>query len=128
MGLSCAEMDAPAQSRLYLTVLFIRQGRFYIAQALEHDISAQGSTIRRAKHAFEQAFIGRVLLDRRMKREPLSNTPRAPERFWELFRRIVARHGALTTEPVETFDDVPEMPPAFMVQAFADSADANHSA
>lgn len=114
-------------AHMYLTVLFVREGDFYVAQALEHDIAAQGSSIQKAKEAFEHAFVGRILLDRRMKREPLSTLGRAPQRFWAIFTDLVKQHTALTTEPVDVSDSIPGMPPAFMVQAIADTP-CNHSA
>ena len=112
---------APAVARRYIPVLFIQDGAFWRAQALEFDLSAQGSSLEKAKRAFECAFIGQVLLDRRMNRKPFSSLPPAPKTFWDQFFEIVSqRPTTVMTEPIET-DPVPgETPPAFMVQAYAD--------
>ncbi len=70
-----------------------------------------------AKQALEQALLGQILLDRRMNREAFATLPQAPQRFWDMFRTASSRQ--LSAEPIDV--DAAELPPAFMVQAFANS-------
>jgi hypothetical protein len=110
------------EANLYITVLFIKQGDRWLAQALEYDLAAQGDNVDLAKRAFERTFQGQLELDRRMKRVGLSNLPKAPAVYWEMFRRLVQDRTPMTTEPIET--DIPsDTPPAFMVKAFPSAVD-----
>jgi len=97
----------------YLSVLFIQRDGFWVAQSLELDLAAQGRTFDEAKHAFEQTLIGQIMLDKRAGRTPLDHLPPAPERYWEVFRQVALK--SVATEPMA----VPDIPPAFMVQAIA---------
>lgn len=44
----------------------------WIAQAVDHDINAQGTSLAHAKHAFELTLAAQVMLDNEAGREPLS--------------------------------------------------------
>jgi hypothetical protein len=99
------------QPFLYVSVLFIHREGFWVAQSLERDLAAQGRTLDEAKHALEQTLVGQILFDKRQGREPLVHVPRAPDRYWEAFRRVASQ--SLKAEPLT----LPDIPPAFMVQA-----------
>ena len=86
-----------------------------MAQSLERDLAAQGRSLDEAKHAFEQTLSGQILLDKGYGREPLAHLPQAPERYWEAFRHVASQ--PLKTERLT----VPDLPPAFMVQAIAET-------
>ena len=99
----------------YLSVLFFRDGDQWLAQALEFDITAQGSTLAQAKRAFEQTLVGQIKLDRMKGRKPLEHLPPAPTEYWTAFE-------AATTQPLqaERFP-LSDLPPAFMIEAISDS-------
>ena len=97
----------------YLSVLFIPRDGFWVAQSLEYDLAAQGRTVDEAKHAFEQTLIGQIMLDKRQGRPPLDHLPPASDRYWDAFRQVAAQF--LKTELLS----VPDILPAFMVQAIA---------
>jgi hypothetical protein len=65
--------------RLSLRVLF-REKRpgVWIAQAIDHDINAQGKTLEHARHAFAATIAGQVLLDFEAGRTPLSAVGKPP--------------------------------------------------
>jgi hypothetical protein len=113
-------MPSSQVRRYCFTVVFVREGEYWIAQALEYDIAAQGSTQENAKRAFEYAFMGQLQLDHKLKREPFSTLAQAPQRYWDIFAAFVEKNHNLVPEIIRTESLVPGMPPAFMVQAFAD--------
>lgn len=83
----------------YFSVLIIKRGDHYLAQALECDIAAQGRSLEEAKIAFERALIGQIQFDRRMGREPLAHLRPAPDRYWHAWRLAAERQG-LNTAPL----------------------------
>lgn len=69
-----------------LKVLFFKENGLWIAQCLDFDIAAQGSSMDLAVLRFIRTFMVQVELDLACKREPLTYVPKAPERFWEQWR------------------------------------------
>ena len=58
---------------IVLSVLFFREpSGIWVAQALEHNIAAQGGTVEEATVAFERTVEGYLRLDAKLGREPLS--------------------------------------------------------
>lgn len=98
-----------------MSVLFIQREGFWVAQALERDLAAQGRTLDETKRAFEQTLIGQILFDKQQGREPLAHLGPAPERYREIFLRVATR--PMQTEQLH----IPDIPPAFMVQAIDES-------
>ena len=73
--------------RFILRVLIIQHDGLWAAQCIDHDIVAQGKSIREAKTAFEQTIIGQILFDLARGREPLAAFPAAPAHWQELYER-----------------------------------------
>lgn len=96
-----------------VSVLFIREGEYWVAQCLEFDIAAQGLTIAEAKNAFELTFVSQIIVDLHHNEEPLAKIPHAPAAYWQRFKKA------------ERLDDriqlyVPEnVPPAYIIDAVA---------
>jgi hypothetical protein len=68
-----------------IRVLIIQQGELWAAQCIDHDIVAQGRSIKEAKQAFERTVIGQILRDLKNGREPLAAFPPASNELRELF-------------------------------------------
>lgn len=68
-----------------LSVLIYQEDGRWIAQALEHDITAYGTSVEDAKHAFEQTVAGQVLFDLQRNKAPLQHIEPAPDEFWDRF-------------------------------------------
>ena len=100
-------------------VLFMRQGKYWVAQGLEYDLAAQGRTKKETKRAFERTFTGRLILDRRRGRQPLEGLHPAPQKFWDIFavitrsKKVLERPERMHT-PSEVDTDA-AFPPAFMI-------------
>ena len=98
----------------YLSVLFIRQGDYWVAQALEHDIAAQGASLQLTQRTFEETLSGQIALDRKFGREPLKHLPPAPREYWDAFEAADKREVAKTPLTIEN------MPPAYVIQAITE--------
>lgn len=83
----------PIQANLYLGVLFFHDpgADMWVAQAIDHDMSASGPTIEDAKVAFERVVAGYVTLDQRHQREPFSTLRPAPQVFVTAWKRIAEK-------------------------------------
>jgi hypothetical protein len=80
--------------KFILRVLMIRHEGVWAAQCIDHDIVAQGKSLREAKAAFEQTIIGQILFDLKKGREPLASFPPAPSHLEELYEKA----GAVTLD------------------------------
>lgn len=99
-----------------LRVVVFREGTLWIAQALEKDINAQGTTAELAIASFERTLIGEIIADAKEGIEPLSTTLGAPPEFEPKFYAALPMAGApfLVALPA----DVPaEVPRAWMLMA-----------
>lgn len=102
------------QFNFTVSVLILREGDAWVAQGLEYDIAAQGSTIRQAKERFEQTFVGQICVDIKTGKLPMEGCKPAPRMYWEHFEsaeRLTDRRPFYLGQA---------LPPAFMIQAAAD--------
>lgn len=73
---------------IILRVLIVRQDDgLWAAQCIDHDIVAQGTSIKGAKQAFERTITGQILFDLENGRQPLATFPPAPSELRELFEK-----------------------------------------
>ena len=92
-----------------VSVLLMKEDDFWVAQGLEFDVAAQGKTIQDAKNSFERTFIGQILVDVLNGEEPLSQVPRAPERYWAEF------NGGERLRDRQVMPIPESIPPAYMI-------------
>ena len=105
------------QGHILLSVLLFKDSSgMWIAQGLEHDISAHGANIEAVKLAFERTITGYLRLDAQHNREPLSSLRPAPKHFWDSWQRVAKKH----TESIPTTD--PSIPSAYAIQAITNEA------
>lgn len=96
----------------FLHVLLIREGEYWVAQALDIDIAAQGRTQELAEKALISNLKAQAQLDVEHGREPFEGIPPAPPEYWDAF--VHARPSK--TVVVEIDDRVPP----YMIQAIAE--------
>jgi hypothetical protein len=69
-----------------LRVLILNESGGYVAQCLEHDIAAQGSSVRETLTNFLDVLRGQVEFDLARNRTPLSNKKAAPPWYWQALK------------------------------------------
>jgi hypothetical protein len=82
-----------------LRVLIIQQDDgLWAAQCIDHDIVAQGDSIKDAKKAFERTIVGQILFDIKHGNTPLAAFPPAPEELRKIFDQAeeLADKGPIT--------------------------------
>lgn len=70
----------------HLSVLFLKEGDFWVAQCLQFDITSQGKSIADAQRSFERVLVAQIICDLEQGREALSSVPQAPAEMFELFK------------------------------------------
>lgn len=70
-----------------LSVLVLPEDGGFAAQCLEYDIAAQGTTEEMAKEAFEETFIGQIVVDLKQGKKPLEGIAKAPTMYWDMRER-----------------------------------------
>ena len=86
----------------------------WVAQCLEYDIAAQGKTIAAAKIAFEETFVGQIMVDIVHNKQPLEGIQKAPKEYWNEFKK-----GEQLADNRRPFYLPETIPPAFVIQAVA---------
>lgn len=105
------------EHRIHLHVVLIQEADGWVAQALQYDFAGQGDSADAAFKALAVTIASHLVLAERYGiPDPLANVDSAPTQYWELFESA-ARKRKLETAAFEA----PGMPPAFVIQAFADS-------
>jgi len=71
---------------------------WWIAQCLEYDIATQARTLDDLMIEVERILVGYLIVGEKEGREPFANIPKAPKRFWEMYRQ--ARTKVAAVEPI----------------------------
>ncbi|MGB8682321.1 MAG: hypothetical protein WCD12_05510 [Candidatus Binatus sp.] len=71
------------ESRTLRVLLFEEHHKGWIAQCLEVDIAAQGSSMKEAMRNFQEVFATQVAFDLSKGREPLAGKKQAPPWYWQ---------------------------------------------
>jgi hypothetical protein len=101
-----------------IRVLLTVEHSTWVAQCLEYDIAAHGTTIAKAREALGRAFTAQVALAVHHGEEPLATLKPAPKPYWDLFEQ----GERLVVNPVPIQMPAPSAPPAFMIEAIGISA------
>jgi hypothetical protein len=57
------------------------------AHCLEHDIATQAATLSELYYQIERTLAGHLQISARNGTAPFAELPRAPKKFWDMFRR-----------------------------------------
>ena len=68
-----------------LRVLLFEDNKVWIAQLLELYITAQGETVEDAVYELSRLIHGEIAMRRQGMMQPLDDTPKAPNRYWEWY-------------------------------------------
>lgn len=97
-----------------LNVLLVKDDA-WTAQCLEHDIAAQGDTIREAIFELTRTLAGELTVRMANGEQGLDNVPAAPHFYWKKFYEAGEPMDASRRPP---FSPGQEMPPAFILPEF----------
>lgn len=75
------------KEKFIISVLLFKEENQWIAQGLEYDITAQGSTIAKAQEAFEKTVFGQILYNFKEDQIPFHEIRKAPKYYWDWFEQ-----------------------------------------
>jgi hypothetical protein len=64
-----------------------QEGEWLCAQCLEYDLVVQAKSLQQLSKALQRLIVGHVAVRLRHKQQPFRDLPRAPEKYWAMFRR-----------------------------------------
>ncbi len=79
-------MDHP-QCIQFRVLLKANESGYWVAQALEVDVAAQGRNLAEAKNAFVKTMIGHIVFALKKQRVPFEGIGKAPKSVWNLFEK-----------------------------------------
>jgi hypothetical protein len=68
-------------------VVVFQEGEWLCAQCLEYDLVAQAKSLKQLSKALQRLIVGHVAVRLRHKQHPFRDLPRAPKKYWAMFRR-----------------------------------------
>lgn len=77
-----------------------REGAWWVAQCLEYDIATQAKSLEALVYEVERILAAYFVVAEREGLEPFQNIPKAPKRFWEMYR--AAKMRIAPVEPMLT--------------------------
>lgn len=89
----------PATDMNKLHVVIFRSGEWLIAQCLEHDIATQARELKELIYEVERILSAHILVADKEGLEPFVNLPKAPRRFWQMYKDAIAR-----LEPIRSIE------------------------
>jgi hypothetical protein len=78
---------AGAASKYAVRAVVFQEGEWLCAQCLEYDLVAQAKSLPRLSRALQQLIVSHVVVRLRHERQPFRDLPRAPEKYWTMFRQ-----------------------------------------
>jgi hypothetical protein len=63
-----------------------KNGQNWVAQCLEYDIATQAKTLDALLYELDRIIVAHLLVAEKEGGSPFSGIPRAPKRFWEMYR------------------------------------------
>ena len=80
-----------------LRVVIFQEGEWLCAHCLEYDFATQAKNLDDLRYDLERMIAGHIAISLKNGLKPFQNVRRAPEKYWELFRR------SKITLPLQTF-------------------------
>lgn len=76
-----------AAKKYAIRAVVFQEGEWLCAQCLEYDLVAQAKSLQQLSKALQRLIVGHVAVRLRHKQQPFRDLPRAPEKYWAMFRR-----------------------------------------
>ena len=78
----------PRAVRKYvIRAVVFQEGEWLCAQCLEYDLVAQAKSLNQLSRALQRLIVAHVVVRLRHKQQPFRDLPRAPEKYWAMFKR-----------------------------------------
>jgi len=78
---------AGAARKYAVRAVVFQEGKWLCAQCLEYDLVAQAKSLPRLSRALQRLIVSHVAVRLRHKQQPFRDLPRAPEKYWTMFRQ-----------------------------------------
>lgn len=72
-----------------IRVLIFKDGDYLVAQCLEHDVAAQGKSMKELMDSFCYSFFGHVQLAEEFGEVPLADLGEAPPVYWRMYDEAI---------------------------------------
>jgi hypothetical protein len=70
-----------------IRAVVFQEGEWLCAQCLEYDLVAQAKSLQQLSRALQRLIVGHVAVRLRHNQPAFRDLPRAPEKYWAMFRR-----------------------------------------
>src|SRR5262249_8325703 len=78
--------DSSTRKYVIRAVVF-QEGEWLCARCLEHDLMVQAKNLKQLCRALQKIIVGHIAIRLRYNQQPFQDLPRAPEKYWAMFRR-----------------------------------------
>jgi hypothetical protein len=85
--------------------VIFRSGEWLVAQCLEYDIATQARELRDLLNEVERIVAAHILVAAKDGTEPFVDIPKAPKRFWQMYKNATAK-----VEPLRRPAEFPAAP------------------
>jgi hypothetical protein len=92
-----------------LHAVAFQNGHLWVAQCLEYDIATQASSLPDLLYDLKRTLGAHMLIAREEKLAPFANIPRAPQRFWEMYRQARTRLEAVRPADLPLAEEAPQL-------------------
>ncbi len=84
--LAAFRRDSSARKYVIRAVVF-QEGEWLCAQCLEYDLMVQARNLNQLCRALQKIIAGHIAIRRRHNQQPFRDLPRAPKKYWAMYRR-----------------------------------------
>src|SRR5262245_50186978 len=70
-----------------IRAIVFQEGDWLLARCMEYDLVAQARNLRQLSRALQVLIVGHVAVRLRHKQPPFRGLPRAPEKYWTMYRQ-----------------------------------------
>ena len=70
-----------------IRAVVFQEGEWLCAQCLEYDLMVQAKNLKQLFRALQKIIVGHIAIRLRYHQQPFHDLPRAPEKYWAMFRR-----------------------------------------
>jgi hypothetical protein len=92
-----------------LRAVAFQSGSNWVAQCLEYDIATQAETLDDLPYELERILVAHILVGRKEGLLPFAEIPKAPRRFWEMYKRAGSKIMPVRRTALPIPEDAPPL-------------------